>query len=54
MSPLHTLSFITVILLAVLQSAASTEPARRQVFEPRPDIPFMIASDGASDGAVFL
>jgi len=54
MSSLRTFNLATLILLAVFQSAVSTAHVRRQVFEPQPDIPFIITSDSGSEGPVFL
>jgi len=48
MFPLQALSFATLVLLAVLQSAASTANVRRQVVEPPVMTPFMTASLGNS------
>lgn len=52
---LRAFNLTTLILLAVLQSAVSTAHVRRQVFEPEPDVPFILTSGGGSaDGPVAL
>jgi len=54
MSPLQALNFATLVLLAVLHSAASTEHIRRQVYAPQPDTSLIIASVSAYDGLIYV